>query len=56
MDKWEYKFIDLKVKILSGTTQTEAALNELGRDGWEAVGFGEASGIIKILLKRKIAS
>lgn len=31
MEKWEYKFIDLKVKILSGTSQTEFALNELAR-------------------------
>jgi len=55
MDKWEYKFIDLKVKIWSGTSQTEVALNELGKEGWEAVGFGEASGIFIIMLKRKLA-
>jgi len=51
MDEWEYFLLEtpgmVRPKLWPQLTQT---LNELGQQGWEAVGFWESSGL---LLKRR---
>lgn len=54
MQSWEYKFIDMQIKFFSGTDKTEVLLNELGKDGWEAILVWEKDSQIKILLKRQL--
>lgn len=46
MDRWEYRFVQAYGTVLD-------EINQLGQQGWEAVG---STGASNILLKRKIPS
>ena len=57
MDKWEYKVFEFAIGSIS--SQKEEALNNLGRQGWEAVccnGYTGGTGafIKSVILKRKV--
>ena len=48
-DKWEYRTVsDVNWYELEGI------LNELGADGWEAVGFGYDPDGTSVLMKRRV--
>lgn len=48
MKKWEYK-----VERAFDVNELEGQLNELGKDGWEALSFQNATHSIVIVLKRE---
>lgn len=49
-EKWEYK---CQTVFSSGSSQSEEALNRLGLEGWELVGFQSQSLGIFYVLKRQ---
>jgi hypothetical protein len=62
MDRWEYLVVPLKeaTKLKKGSGALEPArLNELGSEGWEAVGLSLKQGDLVswpvVLLKRRVA-
>ena len=58
MDRWEYKYLSFGGVIKAAKSEAvEEQLNELGQEGWEAVGIshdGNGSGRLHALLKRRI--
>ncbi len=57
MDVWEYRAINIGGILKSvKTDELEASLNELGKEGWEAVGMTtpENTGKVLVLLKRRV--
>jgi hypothetical protein len=44
--QWEYKVVDAFSDTLEGR------LNELGRDGWEAIGLSMKESVAVVVLKR----
>lgn len=49
--RWEYRVIIVNLKF---TSHTEDQLNDLGRDGWEAVGILPEGSQTMALLKRRV--
>lgn len=41
MQKWEYKILDVEKAFYSSRAETvlETMLNDLGKDGWELIGY-----------------
>jgi len=57
MEHWEYKYLSFGgVFREAPAEEVENQLNELGREGWEAVGISHGKdGRLWILLKRQVA-
>lgn len=57
MQKWEYKVMDVEKAFYSSRAETvlETMLNDLGKDGWELVGYVTFN-VHKLAFKRQISA
>ena len=57
MQKWEYKVMDVEKAFYSSRAEAvlETMLNDLGKDGWELVGYVTFN-VHKLAFKRQISS
>jgi hypothetical protein len=51
---WSYKLERFDLKAKDGSTAVEAALNELGEQGWELVGVEAIGEHSYVILKRPV--